>query len=126
MHVSSFTNPSNVELIDAYYQRWKTAPESVDASWRAFFEGFELAGVRPGNGGNGHGGGLFNAPDAALTITDSWIIGNRAKAGKAGSGGTDGESAGGGIYNNMGAIDIDARTHVFANFAELFRNCFGC
>ena len=79
-----------------------------------------------GNGGNGHGGGLFNAADAALTITDSWIVGNRAKAGAAGAGGTDGESAGGGIYNNMGAIDIDARTHVFANFAELFPNCFGC
>ncbi len=57
MHVSSFTTPSNHELIDEYYERWKASPESVDASWRAFFEGFELAGTRLAGGGNGHANG---------------------------------------------------------------------
>jgi hypothetical protein len=80
-----------------------------------------------GNGGNGHGGGIHNgaADGTSTTIIGSWIIGNRAIKGVGGSGGVDGESAGGGVYN-LGDVDIDARTHIFANIAELFENCFGC
>ena len=29
-------------LLEEYYGQWKADPESVDASWRSFFEGFEL------------------------------------------------------------------------------------
>ncbi|MDE1170561.1 MAG: 2-oxoglutarate dehydrogenase E1 component [Verrucomicrobium sp.] len=29
-------------LLEEYYEQWKTAPESVDPTWRSFFEGFEL------------------------------------------------------------------------------------
>lgn len=32
----------NLDLIDAQYQRWRENPNSVDESWRIFFEGFEL------------------------------------------------------------------------------------
>src|SRR5262245_55301818 len=38
---------ANLEAIDAAYQRWRHDPESVDPSWRYFFEGFELGAARP-------------------------------------------------------------------------------
>jgi 2-oxoglutarate dehydrogenase E1 component len=42
----SYAIRSNADLIDAYYERWMQDPASVDATWRAFFEGFELARER--------------------------------------------------------------------------------
>src|SRR5260370_39337263 len=36
----------NAELVDQYYQLWLSDPQRVDAEWRAFFEGFDLAGRR--------------------------------------------------------------------------------
>ena len=36
----------NLELIEAEYQRWRADPTSVDETWRAFFEGFELGQAR--------------------------------------------------------------------------------
>ena len=38
----------NLELIDDQYQRWQHDPTSVDATWRAFFDGYELAESRSG------------------------------------------------------------------------------
>jgi 2-oxoglutarate dehydrogenase E1 component len=38
---------ANLEAIEAAYQRWRQDPESVDPSWRYFFEGFELGMSRP-------------------------------------------------------------------------------
>src|SRR3954449_11532530 len=38
---------ANLEAIDAAYQRWRQDPQSVDPSWRFFFEGFELGAARP-------------------------------------------------------------------------------
>jgi hypothetical protein len=83
------------------------------------------AGDQGGGGGDGQGGGVWNGVDSALEFTRSWIVGNRAKRGAAGAGGSPGTGVGGGIYN-LGAIDIDAHTHVFGNYADLFGNCFGC
>jgi 2-oxoglutarate dehydrogenase E1 component len=40
---SPLATPYNTDLIDEYYRRWLDAPASVDAQWRAFFEGFSLA-----------------------------------------------------------------------------------
>ena len=48
MNLPSYTSRSNLDLIDSYYQQWKESPESVDASWRSFFEGFDLAHTRNG------------------------------------------------------------------------------
>ncbi len=36
----------NLNAIEDAYQRWRNDPQSVDASWRYFFEGFELGGAR--------------------------------------------------------------------------------
>jgi 2-oxoglutarate dehydrogenase E1 component len=47
---TSYLNDWNADLLDEYYQRWKQDPTSVDSSWSAFFEGFEL-GLSPGKNG---------------------------------------------------------------------------
>jgi 2-oxoglutarate dehydrogenase E1 component len=49
---TSYLNDWNADLLDEYYQKWKQDPASVDATWSAFFEGFEL-GTAPGKNGNG-------------------------------------------------------------------------
>ena len=35
-------SPHNLDYIEQMYQRYREDPESVDSSWRTFFEGFEL------------------------------------------------------------------------------------
>src|SRR5438132_5917109 len=47
---TSYLNDWNADLLDEYYQRWKQDPASVDSSWSAFFEGFEL-GLSPNGKG---------------------------------------------------------------------------
>src|SRR5207253_507935 len=41
---------ANLELIDQNYARWQEDPASVDPSWVAFFEGFELGNLPQKNG----------------------------------------------------------------------------
>src|SRR5215471_674909 len=41
---------ANLELIDQNYARWQQDPASVDPSWAAFFEGFELGNLPQKNG----------------------------------------------------------------------------
>ncbi len=47
---TSFANRFNADLLDENYQRWRSDPASVDATWSAFFEGFELGSVSLKNG----------------------------------------------------------------------------
>jgi 2-oxoglutarate dehydrogenase E1 component len=49
----TFANRWNADIIDEQYAQWTDDPQSVDASWRAFFEGFQLA--REGAGGTAAG-----------------------------------------------------------------------
>src|SRR4051794_24497370 len=48
MNRSTVANRGNLELLEANHQRWRNDPESVDESWRIFFEGYEL-GVSNGD-----------------------------------------------------------------------------
>ena len=41
---------ANLDLIDQNYARWRKDPASVDPSWSAFFEGFELGNLPQKNG----------------------------------------------------------------------------
>ena len=50
---TSYLNDWNADLLDEYYQRWKEDPASVDSSWSAFFEGFELGSSASRNGKSG-------------------------------------------------------------------------
>ena len=43
----------NADLIDQNYSIWSTEPAKLDAEWRAFFEGFELAQAAIPAGKNG-------------------------------------------------------------------------
>jgi 2-oxoglutarate dehydrogenase E1 component len=47
---TSIAARANLELIDQNYQRWQEDPASVDPSWVAFFEGFELGNLPQRNG----------------------------------------------------------------------------
>src|SRR5256885_8006322 len=47
---TSIAARANLELIDQNYQRWQQDPASVDPSWAAFFEGFELGNLPQKNG----------------------------------------------------------------------------
>ena len=47
---TTFANRFNADLLDQNYQLWRKDPASVDATWSAFFEGFELGSVSLKNG----------------------------------------------------------------------------
>ena len=47
---TSIAARANLELIDENYRRWQENPASVDPSWAAFFEGFELGNLPQRNG----------------------------------------------------------------------------
>lgn len=47
---TSFANRFNADLLEENYQRWRVDPASVDSTWAAFFEGFELGSVALKNG----------------------------------------------------------------------------
>ena len=47
MERSTVANRANLALIEDLYQRWLNDPSSVEASWRFFFEGYDL-GREPG------------------------------------------------------------------------------
>jgi 2-oxoglutarate dehydrogenase E1 component len=42
MSRETFASRYNLDAIEAQYERWRKDPQSVDPSWRLFFEGFEL------------------------------------------------------------------------------------
>ena len=42
MKNNSFANQSNAAALDAAYEQWQRDPRSVDPTWAAFFDGFEL------------------------------------------------------------------------------------
>ncbi len=44
MNHLSVSESANAALIEEYHQRWLDDPNSVDPTWRAFFQGFTLAG----------------------------------------------------------------------------------
>src|SRR5690242_19255761 len=47
---TSIAARANLELLEENYLRWQKDPESVDAGWSAFFEGFELGNLPLRNG----------------------------------------------------------------------------
>ncbi len=64
MNPVSVSEGANAALIEEYHQRWLDNPDSVDPTWRAFFQGFTLGG---GNGVLTVG----TAPVSSVSIVDS-------------------------------------------------------
>jgi len=62
----SFANRFNADLLDQNYERWRKDPASVDSTWAAFFEGFELGNVQPKNGAAPQTGGAVPSSDGVL------------------------------------------------------------
>jgi 2-oxoglutarate dehydrogenase E1 component len=57
---------SNADLLDENYAIWQRDPQAVDATWAAFFEGFELGNVQSKNGSNGAGAAHEPAAETPL------------------------------------------------------------
>src|SRR5580700_1010379 len=50
----SFANLANLPMLESLYEKWKANPESVEHSWRFFFEGMQFAAkTTPETGGRG-------------------------------------------------------------------------
>ncbi|MHA3773457.1 2-oxoglutarate dehydrogenase E1 component [Verrucomicrobiota bacterium sgz303538] len=64
---TSFATRFNADLLEQNYERWRKDPASVDSTWAAFFEGFELGTVQPGK--NGHAAGTQKATGVAEDVS---------------------------------------------------------
>src|SRR5947209_16675032 len=47
---TSIAARANLDLIEENYRRWQSDPKTVESSWSAFFEGFELGNLPRRNG----------------------------------------------------------------------------
>jgi len=59
---SSFTARWNEALLDDNYELWRKNPQSVNADWAAFFEGFELGCAKPQKNGAAAPAAAASAP----------------------------------------------------------------
>src|SRR5437879_4576210 len=76
----SFANRFNADLLDQNYERWRKDPASVDSTWSAFFEGFELGSVQPKNGASAaqmDGAGTVSADAPVQTRVDGLVYAYR-------------------------------------------------
>ena len=62
----SFATRLNLDLLEENYQRWQADPESVDSSWSAFFEGFELGDLHLRNGATVEGPASTETAESSL------------------------------------------------------------
>ena len=72
MNRSTVANRWNLELIEENHQRWLGDPNSVDATWQAFFEGYELAISGQGAGASGSAGDGGAAQAAVTRLIDAY------------------------------------------------------
>jgi 2-oxoglutarate dehydrogenase E1 component len=68
---------ANLDLIDLNYERWQKDPASVDASWAAFFEGFELGNLPQKNGAAVAGPRAVTRESPLQTRIDGLVFGYR-------------------------------------------------
>jgi hypothetical protein len=61
-------------------------------------------------GGEARGGGIFDAPGAVLTVSDSAFLNNQAAGGDGGLGQSGGSGRGGGIYNLDATLTVSHST----------------
>jgi 2-oxoglutarate dehydrogenase E1 component len=73
---STVSPRQNADLLEANYTRWCEDPSSVEATWAAFFEGFELGSVQPKRPGETTGPAAAPAaPAAAASEEDVALFG---------------------------------------------------
>ncbi|MBL9190401.1 MAG: 2-oxoglutarate dehydrogenase E1 component [Opitutaceae bacterium] len=71
MNRSSLPAAANAELIEATYQAWLSDPNSVDPTWRAFFQGFALASTGASPAAALASAAAADSPAVAAPIIDS-------------------------------------------------------
>jgi 2-oxoglutarate dehydrogenase E1 component len=54
----SYISNADVGYLDQLYQNFKQNPDSVDATWQKFFEGYDFSQQRYGENGHGEGDGM--------------------------------------------------------------------
>src|SRR5687767_9684396 len=69
-----FVNRANAEYIDRLYEQYQRDPRSLDATWQAYFSGFEYAGGRSAPGPKTHGASTVGL--AGTTTTRDALSGN--------------------------------------------------
>ena len=62
-----FANQFNAQLIDQNYDAWRKDPATVDPTWAAFFEGFELGSTKPIT----NGAATATPPDTAASTGET-------------------------------------------------------
>ena len=60
MSNGNLASPWNADLIDEMHAKWLNAPDTLDPTWKAFFEGFELGSNREFNSPNSDVEGPFS------------------------------------------------------------------
>src|SRR3954471_8536421 len=74
----SFANRFNADLLDQNYELWRKDPASVDPTWSAFFEGFELGTVQPAkNGASAQNGATASTDGGLQTRVDGLVYAYR-------------------------------------------------
>src|SRR5258708_33840764 len=73
MNTATLTNRPIADLIDEYYQLWLKNPESVDPTWRAFFQGFALGNNGQALTGNGAGHVSEGGPSIIDSLKQSQV-----------------------------------------------------
>ena len=68
MNPVNFSERANASLVEEYYQRWLDNSESVDPTWRAFFQGFALGSDGRQNGGAIAAGPAVDSVKQAVTL----------------------------------------------------------
>ncbi|MEO0445361.1 MAG: 2-oxoglutarate dehydrogenase E1 component [Verrucomicrobiota bacterium] len=66
---SSVSARLNASLLDEKYALWKIDPQSVEPTWSAFFEGFEIGSERSGSSEEGHSSDPEDLARRALVVS---------------------------------------------------------
>src|SRR6202795_2414695 len=75
---TSIATRANLDLIEENYERWQREPASVDSSWSAFFEGFELGNLPQKNGAVAHAPARVEGRESSLqTRVDALVYAYR-------------------------------------------------
>jgi 2-oxoglutarate dehydrogenase E1 component len=75
---TSIATRANLDLIEENYQRWQRDSASVDSSWSAFFEGFELGNLPQKNGAGVHAPARIEGRESSLqTRVDALVYAYR-------------------------------------------------
>jgi 2-oxoglutarate dehydrogenase E1 component len=76
--MNSMTLPTraNADLLESTYRSWLNNPESVDATWQAFFQGFTLgtSGGLPGTNGQATADSSSAAPSLPHSLKQSHVL----------------------------------------------------